>query len=110
MTENPWLFVCNEDDIDEEDLMRFDHDGRTFAVYFTEGKHYATDGMCTHEDQHLAEGFVMGDIIECPLHQGQFHIPTGKALAEPVCVDLKTYPVKVDDGKLYINLGTSDAN
>ena len=40
--------------------------------------------------------------IECPLHQGRFHIPTGKAKGAPVCIDLKTYPTRVVDGGVYI--------
>ena len=98
-----WVLACAFDDIDEEDVMRFDHGDRTYAVYRTMGdKIFATDGLCTHEQQHLAEGIVIDDIIECPLHQGRFHIPTGKAKGAPVCIDLKTYPTRVDDGEVYI--------
>ena len=98
-----WVLACAFDDIDEEDVMRFDHGDRTYAVYRTMGdKIFATDGLCTHEQQNLAEGIVIDDIIECPLHQGRFHIPTGKAKGAPVCIDLKTYPTRVDDGGVYI--------
>jgi 3-phenylpropionate/trans-cinnamate dioxygenase ferredoxin subunit len=100
---NEWVLAGAFDDIDEEDVMRFDHGDRTYAVYRTMGdKIFATDGLCTHEQQHLAEGIVIDDIIECPLHQGRFHIPTGKAKGAPVCIDLKTYPTRVDDGEVYI--------
>ena len=100
---NEWVLACAFDDIDPEDVMRFDHGGKTYAVYRTMGdKIFATDGLCTHEQQHLAEGIVIDDIIECPLHQGRFHIPTGKAKGAPVCIDLKTYPARVTDGGVYI--------
>ena len=99
-----WLHVCAADDIDEEDLIRWDHDGKSFCIYNTEEGFFATDGMCTHEDQHLEDGLVIGTVIECPLHQGRFDIPSGKALSAPVCVDLKTYPVKNEDGEIYIAL------
>ena len=62
------------------------------------------DGICTHEEAHLADGLVIDDVIECPLHQGRFHIPSGKAKSPPVCVDLKTYPVKLEDGEIFIQL------
>ena len=84
--------------------MRFDMDDRTYAVYNTEAGFFATDGLCTHEDQHLADGLVIDDVIECPLHQGRFHIPTGKATSAPVCIDLQTYPVQVIDGEIFIKL------
>lgn len=99
-----WKVVAQVGEIDEEDVMQFDYGDRTFAVYNTEQGYFATDGLCTHEDQHLADGLVIDDVIECPLHQGRFHIPTGKAMSAPVCIDLKTYPVQVADGKIHIRI------
>ncbi len=99
-----WIEVCAADDIDEEDLIRWDRDGRSFAVYNTERGFFATDGYCTHERQHLGDGLVIGTVIECPLHQGRFDIVTGKALSAPVCEDLATYPVKVEGGTVFIRL------
>ena len=101
-----WVLAGCFDEIDEEDVMRFDHGDRTYAIYRTMGgKIFATDGLCTHEQQHLAEGFVIDDVIECPLHQGRFHIPSGKARGAPVCIDLKTYPTRLIDGQVYILIG-----
>lgn len=99
-----WIRVCKVDDIQEEDLVRFDYDGHTYAIYNTEQGFFATDGLCTHEEQHLEDGIVIGTVIECPLHQGRFDIPTGKALSAPVCIDLQTYDVKTEDGEVYIRL------
>ena len=100
-----WIEVCAADDIDEEDVIRFDHAGRTFAVYRSpEDTYHATDGLCTHEKIHLADGLVMDHIIECPKHNGRFNYKTGEAKGAPVCVNLKTYPVKVEGGTLFIGL------
>ncbi len=100
-----WIPVCVTSDIDENDLIRWDHDdGRSFAIYNTEKGFFATDGMCTHEYEYLEEGLVVGMVIECPMHGGRFDISTGKALSAPVCEDLVTYPVKVEDGQVYIQL------
>jgi len=101
-----WIDACDVDDIDPEDVIRFDHDGRTFALYRTEDdRFFATDGLCTHERIHLSGGLVMGNIIECPKHNGRFDFTTGQAKGAPVCVNLATYPVRVEDGRLLINLG-----
>ena len=100
-----WVEVCGTDEIDEEDVMRFDHGGRTYAVYRSaDHAYFATDGLCTHEKVHLADGLVMGDIIECPKHNGRFDYRTGEAMGAPVCVDLKTYPVQVQNGRVLIQL------
>lgn len=104
MSDN-WIEVCAADDIDEEDVIRFDHAGRTFAVYRSpEDTYHATDGLCTHEKIHLADGLVMDHIIECPKHNGRFNYKTGEAKGAPVCVDLRTYPVKVEGGTVFINV------
>jgi 3-phenylpropionate/trans-cinnamate dioxygenase ferredoxin subunit len=104
-TMSTWVEVCATDEIDEEDVIRFDHGGKTFAVYrSSDDRFFATDGLCTHEKIHLADGLVMDDIIECPKHNGRFSYMTGEAKGAPVCVDLKTYPVKVEAGSVFISL------
>lgn len=104
MSDN-WIEVCAADEIDEQDVIRFDHAGRTFAIYRSpEDTYHATDGLCTHEKIHLADGLVMDHIIECPKHNGRFDYRSGEAKGAPVCVDLRTYPVKVEGGTVFIGL------
>lgn len=100
-----WVKVCEIDDVENEDVIRFDHGGRTFAVYRSpDDIFYATDGMCTHEKVHLADGLVMDHIVECPKHNGRFDYRTGEARGAPVCVNLRIYPVKVEDGAVFLGL------
>ena len=99
-----WIDACAADDIDDEDLIAWVHDGHTYAIYNTEKGFFATDGVCTHEEQSLEEGLVVDCVIECPLHGGRFDICTGKALSAPVSVDLQTYPVKVEGGRVFVQL------
>jgi 3-phenylpropionate/trans-cinnamate dioxygenase ferredoxin subunit len=100
-----WLRVCDVDELEAEDVIRFDHGERTFAIYRSpEDTFHATDGLCTHERAHLADGLVMGDIIECPKHNGRFDYKSGRARRTPARVDLCTYPVRVQDGTVFIGL------
>lgn len=99
-----WHQVCACDDVDEEDVIEFEHDGTLYAIYHTPSGFYASAGLCTHETARLAEGLVFGEIIECPMHMGRFHIPTGAAKGAPVCVNLATHPVRIEDGKVFIGL------
>lgn len=100
-----WVDACAADDILREDVIRFDHDGRTYAIYRTQDDaYYATDGLCTHEHVHLADGFVMDTIIECPKHNGRFDFTTGEAKGAPVCIDLETYRVKVEGGRVFVEV------
>jgi 3-phenylpropionate/trans-cinnamate dioxygenase ferredoxin subunit len=100
-----WVDACAADDILPEDVIRFDHEGRTYAIYRTQDDaYYATDGLCTHEQVHLADGFVMDRIIECPKHNGRFDFTTGEAKGAPVCIDLETYRVKVEGGRVLVEV------
>ena len=100
-----WVDACSVDDIDEEDVIRFDNDGKTYAVYrAADNEFYASDGLCTHEQVHLADGLVIDYIIECPKHQGRFDIRNGKAKGAPVCINLRTHPIKVEADRVFIGL------
>ena len=100
-----WIDACAADDIDPEDLIRFDHDGRTFAIYRSpDDEYFCTDGLCTHEKVHLSDGLVMDYEIECPKHNATFNYRTGEALRAPACVDLRTYPVKVEGDRIQIEI------
>jgi 3-phenylpropionate/trans-cinnamate dioxygenase ferredoxin subunit len=105
MSAGEWVAACKADAIMTEDVTGFEHEGRQFAIYRSpEDEYFATDGLCTHEAFELYDGFVMDDIIECPKHNGRFNYKTGEAKGAPVCVNLKTYPVKVENGTVYIRI------
>ena len=74
-----WVRACAVGEIDEEDVRRFDHGGKRYAVYRIHSGYYASEGRCTHEKADLTKGFVIDGVIECPLHQGRFDIRTGRA-------------------------------
>jgi 3-phenylpropionate/trans-cinnamate dioxygenase ferredoxin subunit len=95
------------DDIEEEDVMQFDLEGNTYAAYHTPNGYYATEGLCTLEQANLADGLVMGEHIECPKHNVRFHIPGSRVKRVPAKVDLKTYPVKTEGGKVFIGIQDS---
>jgi 3-phenylpropionate/trans-cinnamate dioxygenase ferredoxin component len=99
-----WIDAAALDEIEDEDVMRFDHAGQTYAIYRVDGDVYASEGLCTHEHVHLCDGLVMGHTIECPKHNGRFDIRDGKALCAPVCEKLKTYPAKVEAGRILIEV------
>ena len=99
-----WIDACATTDIEEEDLIAWAHEGHKIAIYRTQKGFFATDLMCTHEQESLEGGLVIDCIIECPLHGGRFDICTGKALSAPVHLNLKTYPVKVDSDRVLVQI------
>jgi Na+-transporting NADH:ubiquinone oxidoreductase subunit F len=100
-----WVDVCAAADLRCADAIRFDHGRKTFAMYRAEdGKLFATDGLCTHGNTHLGDGLVIGDIIECPKHNGRFHLIDGSPARAPICRGLATYPVEQRDGRIWIDV------
>ncbi len=101
----PWIDACAADDIDAEEALRFDHEGRTFAIFRNDqDEYYCTDGLCTHEEVHLADGLVMENSVECPKHASVFDITTGEVESPPACENLNTYPTKVEGGRVMIEI------
>lgn len=100
-----WLEVCAAADLGAEDVVRFDHARKTYALCRdTDGRLYATDGICTHGNTHLADGLVKGGIIECPKHNGRYHLADGSPARPPICRGLATYPLEERAGRLYLNV------
>ena len=100
--------VARTDDLGEEEVMAVFVGKEEIALYNVDGEFYATHGVCTHENVGLADGFVEGDVIECPLHGACFEIKTGKAVNPPAEVDLKTYPVKINGDTIYVGIESAD--
>jgi 3-phenylpropionate/trans-cinnamate dioxygenase ferredoxin subunit len=96
-----WIAACGVDDVDPEDVIPFLHDGVDYAIYRSPGDEY----YATHEKTLLCDGLVIGRVIECPKHNGRFDYVSGKALGAPVLEDVRTYPVKVVDGTVFIEAG-----
>ena len=99
-----WHDACATDDIDDEDLITMDVAGSQVALYNTPEGFFATQAMCTHEEESLDGGLVMEGVIECPRHQGRFCVRSGKALSAPATVDLKIYEVKVENNRIFVRI------
>lgn len=100
-----WIEVCAAGDLGPSDVLRFDHGKRTYAlVRDGAGKLFATDGICTHGNTHLAGGLVKDGIIECPKHNGRFHLADGSPARPPICRGLATYPIEERDGRIRLNV------
>jgi len=97
-----WIEIADVAEVPEDGAFRAYHEGEPVCLYNVAGVIYATHDVCTHGQASLADGVVEGEDIECPLHQGKFHIPTGRAVGAPCTVDVKTYPLKIEKGRVFI--------
>ena len=82
---------------------------RTLAVYNIDGAFYVTDDECTHAAASLADGMLEGDVIECCMHMGSFHVPTGKVVQPPCEIPLRTYQVVLKGDDMFVDLGRNAA-
>lgn len=75
------------------------------AVAYSDGKYRAIDDTCTHEEASLAEGWVEGDEIECPLHSARFSLCTGAALCLPATRPVRTHKVELRGEEIWLHPG-----
>jgi len=96
--------ICAQADIAPQTVRAFDVGDRRLAVFNVDGKFYVTDDECTHAAASLADGMLEGDVIECCVHFGAFHVPTGAVRAPPCEVALRTYQVVLQGDDIYVDL------
>ena len=106
MTEPQWIAVATEADLFEGAGIAVRPIDDEIAIYKTEaGEVFATDNLCTHDGHgRLCDGFLEGHEIECLLHQGRFDIRSGEATLPPCVAAIRSYPAKVEDGKVWLKL------
>ncbi|HEY9063913.1 MAG TPA: non-heme iron oxygenase ferredoxin subunit [Burkholderiaceae bacterium] len=99
-----WVDAMSTDELPIDDVTGVLVDGRDIAVYTVGDAIYATDNLCTHGHARLCDGFLDGHEIECPLHQGKFDVRSGQPTCAPVTEAVRSYPVKVDGSRVYLQL------
>ncbi|HWZ69560.1 MAG TPA: non-heme iron oxygenase ferredoxin subunit [Stellaceae bacterium] len=99
-----WVRAAARSDLAEGEVIGVEIAGRSIALYDADGNLFATDNICTHAYACLSDGWLDGEVIECPLHAARFDIRSGKVLDPPATEDLKTYPVRIVDGEIQVRL------
>jgi naphthalene 1,2-dioxygenase system ferredoxin subunit len=97
-----WIDALARDDVPQDDVIGVAVDGRDIALYGVGDEVYATDNLCTHGHARLCDGFLDGHEIECPLHQGKFDVKTGQPTCAPVTEAVRSYPVKIEGGRVWL--------
>lgn len=100
------VVLCGVDEVAEGEIKKTSlPDGSQVALYRVDGAIYATADMCTHGEASLSEeGILTGKIVECTFHFGTFDVTTGEPTGMPCEIPLKTYPVKVIDQHVCIEV------
>lgn len=96
--------LCQADEIDSDEPKKVTlKNGHALAVYNLDGEFFATDDLCSHGEASLSDGEIEDGLIICPFHLGSFCIKTGDAVGAPCTQPVKTYPLILRDGALYLS-------
>ena len=101
-----WIDVGAETDLFEGAGMAGTPEGNDIAVFKLEDGVYAIDNLCSHGNARLCEGFVEGHLVECPFHQALFDVRDGTVTCGPATEPVKSWPVKIENGRVFLNLVT----
>jgi nitrite reductase/ring-hydroxylating ferredoxin subunit len=99
-----FLKVARVEQIEEGGTLPLEVDGELVCLARVEGCVYAFTDNCTHISGPLNEGELEGYTLTCPWHGAQFDVRTGKVLRGPARQEILTYPVKVEDDTVFIQL------
>ena len=100
-----WVEVAARGALAPGRMLEVEAANHAVLLYDVGGTVFATAAICPHHSAWLSQGAVHGDHVDCPRHQGQFHIPSGRLTRGPACPDLRTYPVEVRDGRVWLDIG-----
>ena len=98
--------VADVSEVPDPGKILVDVDGEAVALFHVEGRFYAIDDVCTHDGGPLVDGELCGYKIACPRHGAKFDIRTGAALSMPAVRPTRAHAVKVEDGGVWVALGS----
>lgn len=107
MAKDEWIALGPADELGRRELQQL-HAGKTpIALCHRDGQFSALSGVCNHVGGPLGEGKIDGDYVTCPWHFWKFHWQTGKTRPEIGDGSVPTYPTKIENGTLYVNLAAA---
>ncbi len=102
MAATEFVTVATTEDIPVGDRIVVELGRHWVGIFNVDGQYYAIEDVCPHDDGPLAEGELVGCVIECPRHGAKFDIRTGEVLAPPALVDVPSYRVRVEGNEIQI--------
>ncbi|HEB82951.1 MAG TPA: non-heme iron oxygenase ferredoxin subunit [Gammaproteobacteria bacterium] len=99
-----FVHLASLKDLQTRKLICVKTDTYRILLALAEGKVYAVDDMCTHEDASLSKGSLHGDCVKCPLHGSRFRLASGEALDEPAEEALNTYDVRIEGDAILVGI------
>ncbi len=89
-------------DVPDADSVPVTVAGRQLLLFRLNDQIHATQRRCLHQGADLSDGIVAAGHVICAVHGWRFDIRTGVHADSPYNC-LRTYPVEVRDGRVYVN-------
>lgn len=109
-TSTSWKLACRVEDTIANGGVCLKLEDQQIALFYFKRRNewYATQNECPHKRQMILSRGMIGSLgdspkVACPFHKKTFALDTGECLSGDECA-IKTYPVKIEDGLVYIAL------
>jgi 3-phenylpropionate/trans-cinnamate dioxygenase ferredoxin subunit len=98
--------VCPKAELPAGEMRLVEHDGRKIGIFNCEGKLYAIEDRCSHDDGPLAEGEFdpATCTVECPRHGSLFDLSTGRPKTLPAFAPVQTFPIAIEDDTITLEV------
>lgn len=94
--------VTAEGEIVEGHAKAFEVGSARIVLCRVEGRVFAIDDVCTHDDGPLGDGCLIGFEIECPRHGARFDVRNGAVTRMPAVAPIATFPTTVEGGRIHV--------
>lgn len=99
-----WVAVTSVSDLADGAAGEFVVADRVVALFHVGPEFYAMDGICPHQGGPLGKGRLSGCVLTCPWHGWQYDVRTGQHLVNQ-SIRHPGFPVKVEGGQVWVDLG-----
>jgi 3-phenylpropionate/trans-cinnamate dioxygenase ferredoxin subunit len=99
-----FMKVTTTDELEDQQAKLVEAEGEKIALFRLDGAFYALSDTCTHRGGPLSEGTVEGAEVACPWHAARFDIKTGAVMGPPAGREVRSYPVRVADADIEIEV------
>ena len=104
MPDTRFITIGRQEEVPPGEVRIFETEDHRFAVCNVDGRLYAVEDVCTHDDGPLGEGTLDGFCIECPRHGAQFDVRTGEVATPPASAPIRSFPLRVKNGEIQVEI------
>lgn len=99
-----WISLGDKENFFDDTPMPATAGAKELCIVKRESQVYALSDWCTHGSARLSDGYLEGEDVECPFHQGRFNLKTGQPTRAPAEVAATVYDTKIENGEIFVRV------